>query len=73
MPDFQTKTFYLQGLELKKYTFEGRGFRCGSDKKMRRMWLGLGIVVVERPKLIKLYLKKSWFQSEMEYCILFTI
>ena len=30
---------------------EGRGFRGGSDEKMRRMWLGLEIDVVGLPPL----------------------
>ena len=45
--DFQKK-IYLQELDSqKKIILIGRGFRGGSDKKMRRMWLGgLGIVEV---------------------------
>ena len=30
---------------------EGRGFRGGSDEKIRRMWLGLEIVVAGLPPL----------------------
>ena len=30
---------------------EGRGFRGGSDEKMRRMWLGLEIVVAGLPPI----------------------
>ena len=33
---------------------EGRGFRGGSDEKMRRMWLGLEIVVAGLPPLAQL-------------------
>ena len=31
---------------------KGRGFRGGSDEKMRIMWLGLEIVVVGLPPLL---------------------
>ena len=34
-----------------KITLKGRGFRGGSDKKMRRMWLGREIVVAGLPPL----------------------
>ena len=34
--------------------FKGRGLRCGSDEKMRRMWLGIEIVVVGLPPLVML-------------------
>ena len=30
---------------------KGRGFRCGSDEKMMRMWFGLEIDVVGLPPL----------------------
>ena len=33
---------------------EGRGFRGGSDEKMRRMWLRKEIVVVGLPPLVQL-------------------
>ena len=33
----------------KKIILEGRGFRGGSDEKIRRMWLRLGIVVAGLP------------------------
>jgi len=36
---------------LKKIIFKGRGFRCGSDEKMMRMWFGLEIDVVGLPPL----------------------
>ena len=40
---------------------KGRGFRGGSDEKMRRMWFGLEIDVVGLPPLVegteKFYLK----------------
>ena len=32
---------------------KGRGFRCGSDEKMMRMWFGLEIDVVVLPPLIE--------------------
>ena len=31
---------------LKKIILKGRGFRCGSDEKMMRMWFGQEIDVV---------------------------
>ena len=48
--DFQ-KIFLSSRIGLtKKIILIGRGFRGGSDKKMRRMWLGgLGIVEVGLP------------------------
>ena len=46
------KKFYLQALETFKHKiFEGRGFRGGSDEKMRRMWLGREIDVAVLPPL----------------------
>ena len=46
------KLFYLGGLDtFKKVILEGRGFRGGLDEKMRRMWLGLVIVVGGLPPL----------------------
>ena len=50
-PDFQKIFLFARIGYLKKIIFDGRGFRCGSDEKMRRMWLGLGIVVVGLPAL----------------------
>jgi len=32
---------------------KGRGFRGGSDEKMRRMWFGLEIDVVGLPPLVR--------------------
>ena len=44
----------LQELEtLKHIIIEGRGFRGGSDEKMRRMWLGLEIAVAGLSPLIE--------------------
>ena len=38
---------------LKKIILKGRGFRCGSDEKMMRMWFGLEIAdVVGLPPLV---------------------
>ena len=37
---------------LKKIILKGRGFRGGSDEKMRRMWLAREIVVVGLPPLL---------------------
>ena len=49
------KLFYLRELETFKYTkIEGRGFRGGSDEKMRRMWLRLEIVVAGLPPLYEI-------------------
>ena len=42
--------------QLKKIILKGRGFRGGSDEKMRRMWLGLEIDVVGLPPLVQLTL-----------------
>ena len=39
----------------KKIILKGRGFRCGSDEKMMRMWFGLEIDVVGLPPLPRLY------------------
>ena len=36
---------------LKKIILKWRGFRCGSDEKMMRMWFGLEIDVVGLPPL----------------------
>ena len=36
---------------LKKIILKGRGFRGGSDEKMRRMWFGIEIDVVGHPPL----------------------
>ena len=36
---------------LKKIMLKGRGFRCGSDEKMMRMWFGIEIDVVGLPPL----------------------
>ena len=38
----------------KKIISKGRGFRGGSDEKMRRMWFGLEIDVVGLPSLLEL-------------------
>ena len=46
------KFSYLQGLD-KKIFLKRWGFRGGSNEKIRRMWLGLGIVVVGIPPLVQ--------------------
>ena len=51
LPDFPKIFLFARIGYLKKIIFEGRGFRCGSDEKMRRMWLGLETVVVGLPPL----------------------
>ena len=38
-------------MNLKHIIIDGRGFRGGSDDKMRRMWLGQEIVVTGLPPL----------------------
>jgi len=49
---------------LKKIILKVRGFRGGSDEKMRRKWFGLEIDVVGLPPLDEFYgrliLRKSW-------------
>ena len=44
--------FIFKDRTLKKIILKGRGFRGGSDEKMRRMWFGLEIYVVGLPLLI---------------------
>ena len=52
-PDLKKK-FYLRELETFKHIIiEGREFRGGSDEKMRRMWLGVEIVVAGLPPLVE--------------------
>ena len=58
-PDFQKIFLFARIGHLKKIIFEVRGFRCGSDEKMRRMWLGLGIVVVGLPPLLGVNVKNG--------------
>ena len=49
---FHSKVFSSGRIEhLKKIILKGRGFRGGSDEKMRRMWFGLEIDVVGLPPL----------------------
>ena len=68
-PDFQKIFLFARIGHLKKIIFKGRGFRCGSDEKMRRMWLGLGIVVVALPPTIYLRLV-SWHTQPLNRFIL---
>jgi len=51
-PILKKKKFILSDKTLEKIALEGRGFRGGSDEKMKRMWLGLEIVVVGLPPLV---------------------
>ena len=44
---------FLRIGHLKKIILKGRGFRCGSDEKMKRMWFGLEIDVVGLPPLVR--------------------
>ena len=53
-PDVTRFFFILKDETLKKIISEGRGFRGGSDKKMRRMWLGVEIDGACLPSLILL-------------------
>ena len=46
---FLKNVFIFKDRTLKKIILKGRGFRCGSDKKMMRMWFGLEIDVVGLP------------------------
>ena len=49
------KKLYLKELETFYHKIsEGRGFRGGSDEKMRRMWLGQEIDVAGLPPLVHL-------------------
>ena len=48
---FSKNIFICKDWTFKKIIFEGRGFWCGSDEKMRSIWLGLGIVAVGHPPL----------------------
>jgi len=43
---------------LKEMILKGRGFRCGSDEKMMRMWFGLEIDVVGLPPLVGIRFKQ---------------
>ena len=60
MVRFLKNSFILEGYRhFKKIILEGRGFRGGSDEKMRRMWLGLEIVVAGLTPLGYVYLFHS--------------
>ena len=48
---FLKNVFIFKDRTLKKIILKGRGFRCGSDEKMMRMWFGLEIDVVGLPPL----------------------
>ena len=49
---FFKNSFIWEDETLKKIILKGRGFRGGSDEKMRRMWLGLEIDVVGLPPFV---------------------
>ena len=49
-PDFHILFLFAMVGHIKK-NFEGRGFRGGSDEKMRRMWLRREIVAFGLPSL----------------------
>ena len=48
---FLKNVFIFKDQTLQKIILKGRGFRCGSDEKMMRMWFGLEIDVVGLPTL----------------------
>ena len=48
---FSTNILIFKDWTLKKILLQGRGFRGGSDEKVRRMLLGLGIVVSVRNRV----------------------
>ena len=48
---FLKNVFIFKDRTLKKIILKGRGFRGGSDEKMRRMWFGLDIDVIGLPPL----------------------
>ena len=56
---------------LKKIILKGRGFRCGSDEKMMRMWFGLEIDVVGLPPLVRLK-SLCWHWSTETLCCYIT-
>ena len=52
-PNPKKNSFIWEDLTLeKKIILKGRGFRGGSDEKMREMWLGREIVVAGLPSLV---------------------
>ena len=53
--------FYL------KHIIKGLGFRGGSDEKIRRMWLGLEIVVADLPPLLQLVIHKLLNDGKIKY------
>ena len=50
---------------LKRIILKGRGFRCGSDEKMMRMWFGLEVDVVGLPPLSNLLTFRPTAISDM--------
>ena len=55
---------------LKKTILKGRGFRCGSDEKMMRMWFGLEIDVVGLPPLAQAYTEERSVHTNSQNCII---
>jgi len=51
-PYFLQMYLFSRIRHFKKIIWKGRGFRGGSDEKMRRMWFGLEIDVVGLPPLM---------------------
>ena len=60
---FKKNVFIFKDRTLqKKIISKGRGFRGGSDEKMRRMWFGLEIDVVGLPPLVQLNFREKYFE-----------
>ena len=52
-PEFKKNILILKDwIHKKRIFYKELGFRGGSDEKLRRMWLELGIVVVYLPPLM---------------------
>ena len=59
--DFKLENF--NSIETIEIILEGRGFRGGSEEKMRRMWLGLEIVVADLPLSVRSTIRNSCLQT----------
>ena len=55
-----SKTFSIETIEI---ILEGRGFRGSSEEKMRKMWLGLEIVVADLPLSVRSTIRNSCLQT----------
>ena len=70
---FFKNSLYGRIRHLKKKVFRGREFRGGSDEKMRKMWLGRDIVVVNLPPLVQYHnksfdFKRSKYDNILDRC-----